>query len=82
MAEINVIPGVERRDLGVPATPRAVLEAAIEGGIQDVVVIGRYPSGALYLASSDGNIDAVVGKLFAAAQRLATRRIVETIVRL
>jgi hypothetical protein len=57
-------------DEPVPAI--AVLQGAIDAGVQDVVVVGREPDGALYLAASEPNADAVVGKLFCAAQWLAT----------
>lgn len=77
MAEIYVIPGIEGPDIGSQVTPRTVLEAAIESGVQDVVIVGRYPSGALYLAASEYSADAVVGKLFRAAQFLAEREVVQ-----
>jgi hypothetical protein len=54
-----------------PVTAIAVLQYAIDAGVQDVVVVGRQPDGALYLAASEPNADAVVGKLFCAAQWLA-----------
>jgi hypothetical protein len=68
---IAVLPGVERRDLLGETEPSVILQATIDKGITDVIVIGKQRDGEFYLAAADGNADAVVGKLFYAAQWLA-----------
>lgn len=72
---VVAFPGVERRDLGGDVSPKDVLLAANDAGLGDVIVVGRDRAGAFYLAASDGNADAVVGKLFRAAQWLAEREL-------
>lgn len=64
MADVHVMPGVERRDLmGEPVPSERVLTSATEKGVTDVVIIGRQRDGSLYMAAEDNNADAVVGKL-------------------
>jgi hypothetical protein len=72
MDNITVLPGVERRDMGHEVSGDSVLRSAIDSGVTDAIVIGKRPSGEFYLAASDGNTDAVVGKIFYAATWLAT----------
>lgn len=73
MAEVLVLPGVERRDLVGPAVPAAeVLQATIEKGITDVVIVGRHRDGSQYIAGSINDVDKVIGVLFAAATFLAS----------
>jgi hypothetical protein len=73
---VIALPGVERRDLGGETPADRVLTAALDAGLLDVVVVGRDRCGEFYLAASDGNADAVVGKLFRAAQWLSERELV------
>lgn len=71
-AELHIFPGVERRDLGGNAPIDAVLEGAVESKLIEVIVLGKRPDGSMYFAASDGNADAVVGKLFTAMQWLSS----------
>ena len=74
-AEIHVLPGIERRDLGEPAPDAGVLAAALERGVHDVVVVGRDRAGELYIAAAGGDVDRVVGQLMRAVQQLAAMRL-------
>lgn len=75
MAEVLVLPGIERRDLvGDPVPAAEVLAAAIEKGITDVVIVGRSRDGEQYVAGSLNDVDKVVGVLFAAATYVASGR--------
>ncbi len=71
MGEVTLLPGITRADLEVTIDSDAVLQGAIDAGVTDAIVIGVARDGSYYLAYSDGNRDAVVGKLFAAATKLA-----------
>lgn len=72
MADVLILPGVERRDLVGEDLPEAeVLQAAIDNRITDVVVIGRQRDGTQYVSSSMCDVDKAVGILFAAATWLA-----------
>jgi hypothetical protein len=70
-----VLPGVERRDLGHQVETADVLGAATAANLHDVIVVARKADGDFYIAASDGNADAVVGKLFHAATFIATSRV-------
>lgn len=73
-ADVVTLPGVERRDLGADVSPEAVLRGALEDGVHDVIIVAKTRDGERFLASCDSNVDAVVGKLFSAAQYLASSR--------
>ncbi len=81
MADIHVLPGVERRDLVGPATDAArVLQASIDKGITDVIVVGRDRRGELYLAGTAPDADKTVGLLMRAVNMLASATIVNDVV--
>lgn len=71
-AKIFELPGIDRRDFGTKAKTIDVLQYAIDYGITDVIVLGRNRDGSRYIAAEDGNLDAVVGKLFSEATRMAS----------
>lgn len=62
-AEVHVLPGVFRADLEGPLEPAAVLAAAADIGLRDVVVVGRTIAGDVVVCSSQVDADAVVGLL-------------------
>jgi hypothetical protein len=68
---VVTLPGVERRDIGTPTASEAVLSAAIEAGVCDVVVVGRSRTGELYVAASAVNPDLVVGQMMRAVTFLS-----------
>lgn len=72
MADVHVLPGVERRDIGEKVESSKVLEAAIENGVFDAIVVGRSRDGNLYIASENADIDATVGKLMRVVSFLAS----------
>jgi hypothetical protein len=73
MAEVHVLPGVERRDLvGPELTAKAVLLAALDNGVTDIVIVGIARDGSQYIAGCSNDVDRVVGKLFAAATTIAS----------
>lgn len=73
MAEVLVLPGIERRDLiGEPTPAEQVLNASIEKGVTDVVVIGRHRDGSQYVASSLNDVDKSVGVLMSAVHFLTS----------
>lgn len=72
MAEIVVLPWVERPDLYDMPAPDAVLTTAMDAGLTNCIVIGRDRTGEFYVASSDGDLDKVAGML-ARAMRLVTQ---------
>lgn len=75
MAEIMVLPGVERRDIGEDLPSHDVLMRAAEAGLLDVVIVGRDRSGELYMAGSIGDADKTVGILMRAVNILANSTI-------
>ncbi len=81
MAEVHVLPGIERRDLAGHAIPPAeVLQAAIDKGITDVVVVGRDRQGELYVAGAAPDADRAVGLLMRAVTYLSSHTIVNDVV--
>lgn len=72
MAEVHVLPGVERRDLLGALPCEQLLQKAIDLGITDVVIVGRDRTGNQYVASALPNADVAVGRLFSAANYLAS----------
>lgn len=82
MAEVHVLPGVERRDLlGVLPTEQ-VFQKALEAGVTDVLIIGRDRAGGFYVASGCEDVDRSVGMLMRAVNYLsaplANDQVVET----
>lgn len=75
MADVHVLPGVERRDIGDDVAPADVLRCAIENGVTDAIVVGKARDGSLYLAAESSDADLVVGKLMRAATFLATHEV-------
>lgn len=82
MSELVMFPGVRRERLEeasgaqeeqpVGRTSQAVLQAAIEVGLGDVVLVGLLSDGTLYVASESDDNDAVAGKLLRAANYIAS----------
>lgn len=77
MADVVVLPGVERRDIGAPVPNDEVLRYALENGVTDIIIIGRERSGRYYVSSAIGDTDKVVGRLMWAVHYLATSEIVQ-----
>lgn len=77
MAEIHVLPGIERRDLAGPAEGDAhrILQAAIGAGVTDVVVVGKCRDGSQWVSTSMGDADRAAGIMLRAANWLTTVRI-------
>lgn len=72
MADVHVLPGIERRDItGPPVDSAKVLSDAIANGVTDVVVVGRDRRGKQYIAAASNDADKVVGILMAAAVLMA-----------
>ena len=71
MADVHVLPGVERRDIGNTVTSDDVLKYAIETGVYDAVIVAKSRDGGLYIASENHDMDAVVGKLMRAVNFLS-----------
>lgn len=81
MAEVVVLPGVERRDLSGVALPSAeILQAAIEKGITDIIIVGRSRSGELYVAGAPPDVDKSVGMLMRAVNMLSGSTILNDVV--
>ena len=77
MADVHVLPGIERRDMvSAPTESRLVLEAAIENGITDATVVGRDRQGHLYVAGAQPDVDRTVGLLMRAVSVLSSLEIV------
>lgn len=72
MAEVHVLPGIERRDLLAPLPAAELLQKAIENGVTDVVIVGRERDGSLYVASASSDIDRDVGMLMRAVTYLSS----------
>lgn len=83
MAEVVIFPGVRREILLSQPSPapeklpedltsEKVLQAAIQQGIEEVIVVGLSPDGTLYVASVVSDTDAVAGKLLRAANWMAS----------
>lgn len=80
-ASIVVLPGIERRDLaGMPCNSRDVLQAAIDNGVIDVMVVGRDRKGGLYVAGAPPDVDKSVGMLMRAVAMLSDCSIVNDVV--
>jgi len=82
MAELVMFPGVRREPLPSQhpeletlvegLTSLTVLQSAIEGEIEDVVVVGLRPDGSIYVSALSQDDDAVAGKLLRAANYMAS----------
>jgi hypothetical protein len=71
-AQVVVLPGVERRDLLGELPDKTVLQAAIDNGAKEVIVIGRDRQGGLYLAGTMDDADRTVGRLMQAVAFLTS----------
>lgn len=72
MAEVHVLPGVERRDLlGVLPTEQ-VFQRALDSGVTDVLIVGRQRTGELYVSSGCDDVDRAVGMLMRAVNYLTS----------
>lgn len=70
-AQVFVMPGVERRDMnGQHCDSNTVLQAAIDNGVTDAMVIGKDRQGNLYLASASPDTDKAVAMLMRAVALL------------
>lgn len=77
MAEVHVLPGVERRDLaGRNLGVDEVLMQAAGEGLSEVVVVGRDRGGVFYIASSMQDADRCVGYLVRAANVIASSDVI------
>lgn len=72
MADVHVLPGIERRDLLGVLPSEQLLQKAIEQGITDVIIVGRDRYGQQYVASTLSDADRAVGRLYSAANFLAS----------
>ena len=72
MAEVHVLPGVERRDLlGVLPTEQ-VFQRALDAGVTDVLIVGRQRTGELYVSSGCDDVDRAAGMLMRAVNYLTS----------
>lgn len=72
-ADVVVLPGVQRRDLAGEVVPsRRVLEAAIEMGVTDVVLVGRRRDGSQYVGGESNDVDHSVGVLMNAVHYIVS----------
>jgi hypothetical protein len=79
-ARIIVLPGIERRDLaGSPCSSRNVLQAAIDQGVTDVLIVGRDRKGQLYIAGAPPDVDKSVGMLMRAVAVLSDCHIINDV---
>lgn len=69
MADIHVIPGVERHDIGPNVSVEQVLESAGATGLSVVIVIG-YGREGFYLATSSPDMDRNIGMAMRAVHDL------------
>jgi len=76
-AEVYVLPGIERRDLGEDCPTPQVLQNAIDQGVTGAIVVGTGRDGQLFIAAENADVDAVVGKLMRAVTFLSSCEIVE-----
>lgn len=75
MADVHVLPGVERRDLLEPLPCEQLFAKAVEAGVIDAVVVGRGRDGQLYVASAGSDVDRDVGLLMRAVTFLSSMTI-------
>lgn len=61
MAEIKVLPGVNRPDLDRQTAVNEVLEGAGEAGLIHIAIVGRNAAGDIIVFSSQSDADAVIG---------------------
>ncbi len=72
MSNLHILPGVERRDMVGDVVPSAeVLQAAIDNGISDVVIVGRRRDGGLFVAGETNDVDRAAGILLRGASYVA-----------
>lgn len=62
MADVHVLPGVERHDVGVEIPAEGILRQAIDGGMTTVIVLG-YGRNGWQLWSSSPDMDKNLGML-------------------
>jgi len=74
MAEVIVLPGVERPSLGAVhcLSTEKVCAAAIDAGVTDVVLVGRDRDGSLYVAAGNGDAEKMAGMLMRAVHMLTS----------
>lgn len=76
MADVHVLPGIERRDLaGEPVACETMFQAALEHGVHEGVVVGLDRAGELFVAASGADTDRAVGLLMRAVTYLTTHRV-------
>ena len=76
MAEVHVLPGIERRDLLGVLPAEQLLQKAIEAGVTDAIVIGRDRAGLPYVASCIADADKAVGMLMRVVNSIAGATII------
>ena len=72
MADVHVLPGVERRDLLGTLPTEQIFQKAMDAGVTDVVIIGRDRAGELYVASGGNDVDRSVGMLMRAVSYMTS----------
>jgi hypothetical protein len=63
MAELHILPGVERRDLLPEIPARTVLNKALDDDATKITIVGVARDGSFYLTSCCGNAYEMVGML-------------------
>lgn len=73
MADVHVLPGIERRDItGPPRTPAQIIQTVVDQGVTDLVIVGRARTGEIYVNSCTNDLDKAAGLLMGGATFLAT----------
>lgn len=72
MAEVHVLPGIERRDLLGALPAEQLFTKAIENGVTDAVIVGRTRDGSPYVASCLSDADKAVGQLMRAVNMITS----------
>lgn len=74
MAEVVVLPGIERPSLGAvrDLSTEKVCAAAIEAGVTEIIVVGRERDGSLYVATGNGDAEKMAGLLMRAVHMLTS----------
>lgn len=76
MAEVHVLPGIERRDLLGVLPAEQLFQKALEAGVTDAIVIGRARDGTFYIASCVADADKAVGQLMRGVSFIAASDII------
>ncbi len=77
MAEVVIFPGAPRRDVTEDVPLPDVMQNAVDAGVSGTIIIGTARDGELFIASENGDVDAVVGKLMRAVTFLSSCELVD-----